>query len=70
MEGEQTWPTEDELKEAEENASSKPRTKRVPKGTSDYQAAWILENDDGEYFFFLYKGFDSLINSYLGFWSL
>lgn len=48
LEGEQTWPTEEELREAEENVPSKPRIKRVPKGTSDYQAAWILENDDEE----------------------
>lgn len=48
MEGEQTWPTEEELAEAEQSISSKPRTKRVPKGTSDYQAAWILESEEEE----------------------
>lgn len=51
MNAEQTWPNEDELKEAELKAVKK----KVPKGTSDYQAAWILdseeetdEEDDGE----------------------
>merc|ERR1712193_551173 len=47
MEGEQTWPTEEELAEAEEQAKQK-TLKRVPKGTSDYQAAWILPDSDGE----------------------
>ncbi|XP_053257368.1 pre-rRNA-processing protein TSR1 homolog [Podarcis raffonei] len=47
MDGEQTWPTEEELKEAEESlAQRKKMTKRVPKGTSAYQAAWILDNND------------------------
>lgn len=56
MEGEQTWPTEEELQEADEGAKKK-RMVKVPKGTSDYQASWILdeveteeddENDDSE----------------------
>lgn len=48
MEGEQTWPTEEELAEAEKRMGPKKYTKRVPKGTSEYQAAWIVESDDGE----------------------
>ncbi|KAK9768429.1 ribosome biogenesis protein tsr1, variant 2 [Basidiobolus ranarum] len=63
MAGEQTWPTEEELAEADErvklmqaerDAEAK-STKRVPKGTSSYQAAWIVDSgseneysDDGE----------------------
>lgn len=47
LEGEQTWPTEEELNEAEKLAAPKSRTKRVPKGTSEYQAAWIIESDNG-----------------------
>ncbi|XP_044139831.1 pre-rRNA-processing protein TSR1 homolog [Bufo gargarizans] len=49
MEGEQTWPTEEELKEAEDSLKVKVQRK-VPKGTSTYQAAWILdeEESDGE----------------------
>lgn len=43
MEGEQTWPTEEELAEAENSAKVK---KRVPKGTSSYQAAWIVDSGD------------------------
>ncbi|KAI7842810.1 hypothetical protein COHA_003556 [Chlorella ohadii] len=43
--GEQTWPTEEELMEAEARAP-KPRKRRLPKGTSDYQAAWILDDSD------------------------
>jgi len=47
--GEQTWPTEDELQEAEKaQGFKKPFTRRVPKGTSEYQAAWILEDDNDE----------------------
>lgn len=48
LEGEQTWPTEEELNEAEKLAAPKSRTKRVPKGTSEYQAAWIIESDNEE----------------------
>ncbi|KAJ3149516.1 hypothetical protein HDU86_006921 [Geranomyces michiganensis] len=58
MEGEQTWPTEEELKEAEVRVQQlgalggqpepKKRAKRVPKGTSAYQAAWIVDEDDEE----------------------
>ncbi|XP_007935645.1 pre-rRNA-processing protein TSR1 homolog [Orycteropus afer afer] len=46
MEGEQTWPTEEELSEANDllKASSK-MVKKVPKGTSSYQAEWILDED-------------------------
>ena len=44
MNAEQTWPTEQELAEAQ----IKPVKKKVPKGTSDYQAAWILDSDEEE----------------------
>ncbi|XP_060902640.1 pre-rRNA-processing protein TSR1 homolog [Labrus mixtus] len=47
MDGEQTWPTETELLEAEEVRKNK-RVMRVPKGTSDYQAAWIVDEDEEE----------------------
>lgn len=47
LDGEQTWPTEEELKEAERDAAAATK-RRLPKGTSDYQAAWILDNDDGD----------------------
>lgn len=43
--GEQTWPTEEELMEAAARAP-KARKRRLPKGTSDYQAAWILDDSD------------------------
>ncbi|XP_024946350.1 pre-rRNA-processing protein TSR1 homolog [Cephus cinctus] len=44
MDAEQTWPTEEELAQAE--AQQKKRlVKRVPKGTSEYQAAWIPDED-------------------------
>ena len=59
---EQTWPTEDEMRGAEGailvTNNSLPETtcgiapklvKRVPKGTSEYQAAWIIgESDEDE----------------------
>lgn len=42
MDGEQTWPTREELEEADKEL------RRVPKGTSSYQAAWILDDEDDE----------------------
>jgi len=49
MEGEQTWPTEEEMMAAEQSRVGVVR--KVPKGTSDYQACWIQEEeekDDGD----------------------
>ena len=49
MEDEQTWPTDEELKDAEAAAATaggKTRRRRLPAGTSDYQAAWIIDDDD------------------------
>jgi len=48
MEGEQTWPTEEELLASEQNRAGV--VKKVPIGTSEYQAAWIQdeEEEDGE----------------------
>ncbi|KAK5868806.1 hypothetical protein PBY51_009783 [Eleginops maclovinus] len=45
MEGEQTWPTDSELLEAEEARKTK-RVMKVPKGTSDYQASWIVDEEE------------------------
>ncbi|XP_068441072.1 pre-rRNA-processing protein TSR1 homolog [Clinocottus analis] len=45
MDGEQTWPTETELLEAEEARKNK-RVIKVPKGTSDYQASWIVDEEE------------------------
>ncbi|XP_019505952.1 PREDICTED: pre-rRNA-processing protein TSR1 homolog isoform X2 [Hipposideros armiger] len=48
MEGEQTWPTEEELNEANDFLKKSSKVvKKVPKGTSSYQAEWILD-EDGE----------------------
>ncbi|KAB2096428.1 hypothetical protein ES319_A01G107700v1 [Gossypium barbadense] len=47
--GEQTWPTEVEMAEAERNQKQKRLRKRaLPRGTSEYQAAWIVDDADGE----------------------
>jgi len=56
MESEQTWPTEDELREADEAAAllekdevfggEKQLKKKPPKGMSEYQAAWIVDEDE------------------------
>ncbi|CAF4027911.1 unnamed protein product [Adineta steineri] len=44
----QTWPTQEELEKAEiEHAQIK---KRVPKGTSEYQAAWIVSDEEEQDF--------------------
>eukprot|EP00250_Pteridium_aquilinum_P012088 c20503_g1_i1 orf=59-2500(+) len=50
--GEQTWPTEEELARADEEKRSRIKKRLLPKGTSEYQAAWIVdeisENEDDE----------------------
>ncbi|CAF3025933.1 unnamed protein product [Rotaria socialis] len=40
---EQTWPTKEEIDKAKHQLK-----KRVPKGTSQYQAAWILSDDEDD----------------------
>ena len=50
MEGDQTWPTDEDLAEAA-TAMPPPRptvARRVLRGTSDYQAAWIVEDSDSD----------------------
>ncbi len=54
LDAEQTWPTDAELAEAAADAAAvrAARKRRLPAGTSDYQAAWILDDhpsdsDDG-----------------------
>ncbi|CAH0749453.1 unnamed protein product [Diatraea saccharalis] len=44
MDAEQTWPTEEEIEQSQMETKKK-LVKRVPKGWSDYQAAWIVESD-------------------------
>ncbi|XP_057469803.1 uncharacterized protein LOC130758851 [Actinidia eriantha] len=45
--GEQTWPTEAEMTEADRNQKEKMLRKRtLPRGTSEYQAAWIFDDSD------------------------
>ncbi|KAK4854055.1 hypothetical protein QYF36_018336 [Acer negundo] len=47
--GEQTWPTEAEMAEADQSQKQKKRRKRtLPRGTSEYQAAWIVNDTDEE----------------------
>ncbi|UJR24736.1 hypothetical protein I4U23_006110 [Adineta vaga] len=41
---EQTWPTTEELEKAQ--AEQTQLKKRVPKGTSEYQAAWIVSDEE------------------------
>jgi pre-rRNA-processing protein TSR1 len=59
MANEQTWPTEDEMRngDIQEDAGSLPDAtvettpkvvKRVPKGMSEYQAAWIVDESDDD----------------------
>ncbi|KAJ9601640.1 hypothetical protein L9F63_000173, partial [Diploptera punctata] len=49
MDAEQTWPTTEELAEAEEELKArKKKIKKIPKGMSDYQAAWIPDSDAEE----------------------
>lgn len=47
--GEQTWPTEAEIAEADEDQKQKKiRKRKLPAGTSEYQAAWIVDDSDDE----------------------
>ncbi|KAG7594116.1 Ribosome biogenesis protein BMS1/TSR1 C-terminal [Arabidopsis thaliana x Arabidopsis arenosa] len=47
--GEQTWPTEEEMAEADKNQKQgKVKKKTLPRGTSEYQAAWIVDETDEE----------------------
>lgn len=54
MGNEQTWPTEEEMAEGErlqaqaEAEEEDSRSKKVPKGTSSYQAAWIVDDNDDD----------------------
>jgi pre-rRNA-processing protein TSR1 len=59
MENEQTWPTEEEMSGVhgdnqddsipDANPGTTPKTvKRIPKGMSEYQAAWIIDEVDEE----------------------
>ncbi|PRQ16479.1 putative ribosome biogenesis protein BMS1/TSR1 [Rosa chinensis] len=49
LDNEQTWPTEEEMADAEKNQKQKKRRKRIlPRGTSEYQAAWIINDTDEE----------------------
>ncbi|KAG9144431.1 hypothetical protein Leryth_022932 [Lithospermum erythrorhizon] len=48
--GEQTWPTEAEMEEADKSRQEKKLKRRVlPPGTSEYQAAWIVDDSDADY---------------------
>lgn len=51
MDAEQTWPTDEEMRQATDKAESKRMIKRVPEGMSVYQSAWIPdeESDHGKY---------------------
>ncbi|CAA0270937.1 unnamed protein product [Arabidopsis thaliana] len=47
--GEQTWPTEEEMAEADKNQKQgRLKKKTLPRGTSEYQAAWIVDETDEE----------------------
>uniref|UniRef100_A0A8D8XGS9 Pre-rRNA-processing protein TSR1 homolog n=1 Tax=Cacopsylla melanoneura TaxID=428564 RepID=A0A8D8XGS9_9HEMI len=59
MDAEQTWPTKEELDEAASASTTtqgtgegkgKAKVKRIPKGFSEYQAAWIPDSDAEEEF--------------------
>ncbi|CAM6094599.1 unnamed protein product [Calypogeia fissa] len=46
--GEQTWPTEEELSRAGEERRRRLKKRLLPKGTSEYQASWIVDDSDKE----------------------
>lgn len=55
---EQTWPTEEDMNVVQENVeddipeavegTTPKRVRRIPKGMSEYQAAWIIDDDEGD----------------------
>ncbi|KAK6042138.1 AARP2CN domain protein [Cooperia oncophora] len=47
MDAEQTWPDEFDLAD-DAKMKNEAGVRKVPKGTSSYQAAWIVDDDDGE----------------------
>ncbi|XP_054710235.1 pre-rRNA-processing protein TSR1 homolog [Uloborus diversus] len=46
MDGEQTWPTKEELDEVD--LRPKKERKRVAEGTSEYQSAWIVDSEESD----------------------
>lgn len=48
MEGEQTWPTAEELAAEAERRNTKKIIKKLPQGTSEYQGAWIPDDSGDE----------------------
>lgn len=48
MDAEQTWPTEEEIAQAQAETKKMKLIKRVPKGMSDYQACWIPDVEEKE----------------------
>ncbi|KAM7358218.1 tsr1 ribosome assembly factor [Cochliomyia hominivorax] len=48
MDAEQTWPTEDEIEQSQLETKKIKLIKRVPKGYSAYQAAWIPDVEEVE----------------------
>ncbi|XP_013117052.2 pre-rRNA-processing protein TSR1 homolog [Stomoxys calcitrans] len=48
MDAEQTWPTEEEIAESQKETKKMKLIKRVPKGYSAYQAAWIPDVEEVE----------------------
>lgn len=46
MEGEQTWPTADELATEAERRNTRRVLKKLPPGTSEYQEAWIPDEEE------------------------
>ncbi|KAI0318883.1 ribosome biogenesis protein tsr1 [Amylostereum chailletii] len=61
MANEQTWPTEDEMRDADgadeangheipdaQKGTTPKAVKRVPKGTSEYQSSWIIDDVDDD----------------------
>ncbi|KAL6524936.1 hypothetical protein OROMI_030529 [Orobanche minor] len=50
LSGEQTWPTEAEMAEADKiHKDKRMKKKRLPRGISEYQAAWIVDDSDVDY---------------------
>lgn len=57
LNGEQTWPYQEEMdgqsteemdEDRPEDTNEAEKKKRLPKGTSEYQSAWIKEDEDGD----------------------
>lgn len=63
MDAEQTWPTDEEMKEA--TSKNKRMIKRVPQGMSVYQSAWIPDEESDHGMHNVYNSIIHIITTHI-----